>query len=173
MNANSNGWYDPLTQYQAFYNFTVSPGNTYNYDPFSPSQKAQLYNSLYGRGNCIDRVKECYARGLDAVCASADAFCATHIESFYDQFLGRDEYDIRELTPDPFPYGYFEKYLNRPEVLKGIGAYTNFTMGSEAVWEAFTSTGDDNREAGVHEAVYELLQQGVSVIMYAGDADFK
>ena len=24
-----NGWYNPLIQYQAYYNFTVSPGNTY------------------------------------------------------------------------------------------------------------------------------------------------
>jgi carboxypeptidase D len=23
-----NGWYDPLIQYQAYYNFTVYPGNT-------------------------------------------------------------------------------------------------------------------------------------------------
>jgi hypothetical protein len=36
-----NGWYDPLIQYQAYYNFTVSPGNTYNYDPFNQSVKGK------------------------------------------------------------------------------------------------------------------------------------
>lgn len=36
-----NGWYDPLIQYQAYYNFTVSPGNTYGYDAFNQSVKSE------------------------------------------------------------------------------------------------------------------------------------
>lgn len=36
-----NGWYDPLIQYQAYYNFTVFPGNTYGYDPFNQSVKGE------------------------------------------------------------------------------------------------------------------------------------
>lgn len=31
----------------------------------------------------------------------------------YDTYLGRDEYDMRELVPDPFPYRYL--YFIRPE----------------------------------------------------------
>ncbi len=38
-----NGWYDPLIQYQAYYNFSVSPGNTYGYDPFNQSVKGELF----------------------------------------------------------------------------------------------------------------------------------
>lgn len=132
-----------------------------------------LYNNLYGKGNCIDQVKDCYTRGIDSICAAADSFCAEMVESIYDSYSGRDEYDIRELTPDPFPYPFFEDYLNTPKVLKAIGAYTNFTAGSAAVWEAFTGTGDDDKEAGTVEAMRELLKQGVSVVMYAGDADYK
>ena len=75
-----NGWYDPLIHYQAFYNFTVSPGNTYDYSPFNTSIQEMLYNNLYGKGNCVDQVKDCYARGLDAVCAAA--VCA-----FFTPFL--------------------------------------------------------------------------------------
>ena len=30
-----NGWYDPLIQYAAYYNFTVFPGNTYDYAPYN------------------------------------------------------------------------------------------------------------------------------------------
>lgn len=37
-----NGWYDPLIQYQAYYNFSVSPGNTYGYDPLNQSVKGKL-----------------------------------------------------------------------------------------------------------------------------------
>lgn len=94
-----NGWYDPLIQYQAYYNFTVSPGNTYDYSPYNESVQAQLYNNLYGKGNCIDQVRDCYDRGLNEICAAADSFCANTVESIYDDYLGRDEYDVRE-------YGY-------------------------------------------------------------------
>ena len=34
-----NGWYDPLIQYEAFYNFSVFPGNTYDYDPLNQTVK--------------------------------------------------------------------------------------------------------------------------------------
>ncbi|APA10658.1 hypothetical protein SS1G_12499 [Sclerotinia sclerotiorum 1980 UF-70] len=167
-----NGWYDPLIQYQAYYNFTVSPGNTYDYSPFNTTVEAQLYNNLYGAGNCIDQVKDCAARGINEICAAADNFCADLVENIYDIYSGRDEYDMRELKPDPFPYGYYASYLNTPEVQAAIGAFQNFTTGSNAVGNAFASTGDDDREAGTIEAVRALLTQGVYVAMMAGDADF-
>jgi len=69
-----NGWFDPLVQYQAYYNFTVFPGNTYDYDPFNASIKALFYNNLYGVGNCVDQVKDCAARGIDEICTAAVSF---------------------------------------------------------------------------------------------------
>lgn len=36
-----NGWFDPLIQYQAYYNFTVYPGNTYNYSPSHNKSKSK------------------------------------------------------------------------------------------------------------------------------------
>lgn len=83
---------------------------------------------------------------------------------------------MRELTssdsPDPFPYEFYVDYLNTPSVQFAIGAYQNFSESSEAVYEAFTATGDDNRESGTIEAVRKLLKQGVTVMLYAGDADY-
>ncbi|KAH8658852.1 Alpha/Beta hydrolase protein [Tricladium varicosporioides] len=167
-----NGWYDPVTQYQAYYNFTVFPGNTYDYAPFNASVESEFYNNLYGRGNCIDQIKDCAARGENAICASADNFCANLVENIYDIYLGRDEYDMRELTPDPFPYSYYNAYLNSPTVQKAIGAYQNFSTSSNAVYTAFTATGDDGRESGTIEAIRKLLDQGVQVMLFAGDADY-
>jgi len=43
-----NGWFNPNTQYQAYYNFTVYPGNTYDVAPFNSSIQDQMYNALYG-----------------------------------------------------------------------------------------------------------------------------
>ena len=102
-----------------------------------------------------------------------DRFCADLVESVYDKYLGRDEYDIRELTPDPFPPDYYVAYLQRADVLAAIGAYQNFTQGSEAVYEAFTATGDDDREAGTIKALGRLLDGGITVMLFAGDADYK
>lgn len=46
-----NGWYDPLIQYQAYYNFSVSPGNTYGYDPLNQSVKGEsLHRRVCIRG---------------------------------------------------------------------------------------------------------------------------
>lgn len=75
-----NGWYDPLLQYQAYYNFTVFPGNTYDYDPFNQSVKDQFFNNMYGPGNCYDQTVDCMTRGIDEICSSADNFCFEQVE---------------------------------------------------------------------------------------------
>jgi hypothetical protein len=77
------------------------------------------------------------------------------------------------LTPDPFPYSYYNAYLNLPETQAAIGAYQNFSTSSTAVGQAFAVTGDDNREAGTIEALRKLLDQGIYVVLFAGDADYK
>ncbi|KAF1845149.1 carboxypeptidase S1 [Cucurbitaria berberidis CBS 394.84] len=167
-----NGWFDPLTQYQAYYNFSVFPGNTYDYDPYNDTVKAEWYNNLYGEGNCLDQTRDCYATGQNSICARADSFCANKVENLYDIYSGRDEYDMRYLTPDPFPYSYYVDYLNTPEVQKAIGAYQNFSESSSTVSSAFTNTGDDDRESGTIEACRKLLDAGVQVMLYYGDADY-
>ncbi|KAL8723286.1 MAG: hypothetical protein Q9225_000408 [Loekoesia sp. 1 TL-2023] len=167
-----NGWFDPLIQYQSYYNFTVYPGNTYNYSPYNSTVQAQVYNSLYGKGNCVDQTKDCYARGVDEICAAADSFCAKLVEAVYDNVLNRDEYDLRELSPDPFPYEFYVDYLNTPKVQAAIGAYVNFSESSNTVGAAFGATGDDDRREGTVEDVLKLLQQNVTVMLYFGDADY-
>jgi hypothetical protein len=116
--------------------------------------------------------KQCYATGENAVCSRADNFCASEVENLYDIYSGRDEYDMRELTPDPFPYDFFAQYLNTPTVQKAIGAYQNFSTSSGTVSSAFGNTGDDDRESGTIEACRKLLAAGVQVMLYYGDADY-
>ncbi|OAG40350.1 hypothetical protein AYO21_05441 [Fonsecaea monophora] len=175
-----NGWYDPLIQYQAYYNFSVSPGNTYDYDPLNQTVKDrgpdlwtdQWFNNLYGPGNCYDQTLDCNTRKIDEICTAADNFCLEQVESLYDIYLNRDEYDVRFLMPDPFPPVDYVDYLNTERVQAAIGAYVNYTESNAAVGNAFGSTGDDDREIGTVEALQALLRQNVSVTMYFGDADF-
>ena len=85
----------------------------------------------------------------------------------------RDEYEIRELTPDPFPYRYWNAYLSTEKVQKALGAFVNYTGdGGNTVYSAFSNTGDDDREDGTIEACRKLVEQGVYVFQYAGDADY-
>jgi carboxypeptidase D len=167
-----NGWYDPLVQYAAYYNYTVSPGNTYDYRPYNASTQARLYDAMWGPGNCHDQMVDCQRRGLDAVCVAADSFCASELEIPLDDIAGRSEYDIRELAPDPFPYNFYLDYLNTPEVQRAIGAYVNFSDSNDAVGSAFAGTGDDGREEGVIAATKSLVEKGVYVVQFAGDADY-
>ena len=171
-----NGWYDPVLQYPSYYNFTVSPGNTYDYRPYGAKEAQRVYNAMYGKGNCVDQLRDCNKRKLNDICSAADNFCYA-VESIYDTVTGRDEYDLRELSPDPFPYTFFVEYLNRPHVQKAIGAYQNFSyavtnLGAGTVATAFTTTGDDARKYSIIEDTRKLLDQGVAVMQYAGDADY-
>ena len=81
-------------------------------------------------------------------------------------------YDIRELSPDPFPPTFYVDYLNSPKVQEAIGAYVNFSESNSAVSSAFGSTGDDDREDGTIEALRSLISDDVTVVLYAGDADY-
>lgn len=71
---------------------------------------------MYGPGNCYDMIVDCNIREIDEVCSYADNFCYQEVEYVWDIVTGRDEYDIRYLTPDPFPPTYYVDYLNTPEV---------------------------------------------------------
>jgi carboxypeptidase C (cathepsin A) len=167
-----NGWYDPAIQYAAYYNFTVNPGSTYDFQFFNESIQNLMYNQMFGPGNCLDMIHDCYARGIDDVCSYADNFCFAEVENIYDIYAGRDEYDSRELMPDPFPPAFYVQYLNTPEVQQAIGAYVNFTESNNAVSAAFGTTGDDGRKLSILDDMKKLLDQGVTLIMYTGDADY-
>lgn len=137
----------------------------------------QMYNNLYGPGNCYDQTVDCNTRGTDEICTAADDFCAKQVENLYDIYLNRDEYDFRYLMPNPFPPEFYVDYLNTGAVQEAIGAYVNYTESSTPVGNAFGSTGDDDREIGTVEALQKLLAgtsggPAIPVVMYFGDADY-
>lgn len=137
-----------------------------------------VYNALYGTHNCLDQLIDCnshpYATNTsdgtgNQVCSAADNFCYDTVEYPYDIVLGRDEYDIRYLTPDPFPYAFYVDYLNNATVQAAIGAYTNYSESSSITGTALGSTGDDAREMGVRAAVEYLVDHDITVVLYFGE----
>ncbi|KAF2663403.1 alpha/beta-hydrolase [Microthyrium microscopicum] len=167
-----NGWYDPLLQYQAYYNYTVFPGATYDIEFFNKTIQDQMYDNLYGPTGCVPQLLNCSSTGSNKICSDADNFCYEQVENYYDIYAGRDEYDSRELVPDPFPPEYYVQYLNTPTVQEAIGAFVNFTEGSNTVGDAFGSTGDDARVLSIIQDMQDLINKGIYVVMYTGDADY-
>lgn len=181
-----NGWYvllipnetrtyssrfEPIVQNIAYYNFTVSPGNTYDYSPFNDSYSKEMYDSLYRKGGCIDTLKHCAETGDNKICTDADEYCGENVNGRWD-ITNRDETEIRELNEDPFPYSFYVDYLNTAKVQQAIGAYTNFSKASQIVDKTSKSTGDDARESNTIENIKYLLAKGVTVNQYFGDADY-
>lgn len=60
------------------YNFTVFPGNTYDYAPFNEANATMFYNNLYGKGNCLDRLNDCKNTGDNAI-VSRSPYPISHI----------------------------------------------------------------------------------------------
>lgn len=181
-----NGWYvhlfltcprtypsrfEPIVQNIAYYNFTVSPGNTYNYSPFNNSYAKEMHDSLYQKGGCIDALKDCAETEDNKICADADEYCGDNVDGRW-AITNRDETEIRELNPDPFPYSFYVDYLNTAKVQQAIGAYTNFSTTSQILDKTFKSTGDDARESNTIEDIRYLLARGVTVNLHFGDADY-
>lgn len=63
-------------------------------------------------------------------------------------------------------------YLNSPKVQQAIGAFTNYSRHAPPIRAAFGATGDEARESNTIEDLRSLVQQGVYVVLYSGDADY-
>ncbi|TDZ49572.1 Carboxypeptidase S1-like protein B [Colletotrichum trifolii] len=168
-----DGFMDTRVQFGAYFNYSVSPGNPYDLKPFNDTLKKQLFNNMFGPGGCQERQTACNGSPSDKVCAEADDFCIKKVEQFWDINAGRSENDIRLLLPEPYPGDSFVAYLNRADIQAAIGASNNFTQASVQTSIAFSSTGDDSRTGElVTQSMRNLLQQGITVALFTGDADY-
>jgi carboxypeptidase C (cathepsin A) len=167
-----NGWYDPEIQFQAHYNFTVSPGNTYDFMPFNDSTSSKMYESLYGAGKCLDQLRSCSKRGTNEACRAADTYCIAKVESLLKIHSNRFEFDIRAEQPHQFPANFYLQYLGSSTLQDAIGVSTDYHGSSESIIAAFDATGDDARRLGILDIMVTLLEMGIGIAMYAGDADY-
>ncbi|KAL0933593.1 carboxypeptidase S1 [Colletotrichum truncatum] len=168
-----DGFMDTRVQFAAYFNYSVTPGNPYDVDPFNETLKQQLFTNTFGTGGCQERQTACNSNPSDKVCADADDFCIKNVEQFWDINARRTENDIRLLSPEPYPSPDFVAYLNRADIQAAIGASNNFTPASVQTSIAFASTGDDSRTGElVTRSMSNLLQQGVTVALFTGDADY-
>ena len=93
------------------------------------------------------------------------------VEYVLDREANRDEYDIREISYT-FPYDFYPEYLNQQHILEAIGAYVNYSDSSLVIFHTFYDTGDDGRVDNTIQDVKMIVENGVYMVEYAGDADY-
>lgn len=79
-----------------------------------------------------------------------------------------DVYDIREPSADPFPPETYVAYLQRPDIMKAIGAQVTYGECPDEPYYKIANTGDDARS--FLDTLSTVVQSGISTLIWAGDA---
>ena len=106
----------------------------------------------------------------NTICSSSDQTCSNTIYNPIVNGKDFDVYDVREPSKDPFPPETYTKYLARADIKKKIGARANYQECSNSAYYGFAETGDDARP--LLATLSSVIQSGIQVAIYAGDADF-
>lgn len=168
-----NGWLSPTLQTASFYRYGFEAGETYDIPPPKDSVKKAVHDGYYGKGQCADLFRACDNGGTNKKCMRAATQCYVKVQEPWIIGTERDNNDIRQLDPSPFPNGFYQDYLQLLKVREAIGAQQTFYQLNPTVGEAFSSTGDDARELGILNIIKGLLKRGIRVTLYAGDADYE
>uniref|UniRef100_K3X2E9 Carboxypeptidase n=1 Tax=Globisporangium ultimum (strain ATCC 200006 / CBS 805.95 / DAOM BR144) TaxID=431595 RepID=K3X2E9_GLOUD len=164
-----NGWVDPDTQYM--YAEAMATDNAYNVTFLTEAQIVQMKKDNLV---CVAMSQACRANPLNgSVCMDEQTFSwEKHIVPYLA--AGRNPYDIREschTETDPLCEGdnHLEEFLNLESVHKALNANKKWEQVSEDVSVDFIKFGDNAQPS--HLQVADLLNDGVRVLVYNGDAD--
>ncbi|KAG0167637.1 hypothetical protein DFQ28_005689 [Apophysomyces sp. BC1034] len=157
-----NGWTDPLVQY----NYSQVMACHSSYGSVLPEQDCQTMIDNYPR--CAQLVQKCYNTGENDDCINAEEYCQSNVEGIYED-ANRSYYDVR-APPQDGPPATYQTFLNSQATRTAIGAQTQYVECSNRAGGKFGQTGDNTRNYA--PAVADILNSGVQVLLYAGDADF-
>ncbi|GAM34978.1 hypothetical protein TCE0_015f02914 [Talaromyces pinophilus] len=169
----NNGWTDPGDLYKAYIDYAQFNG----YRPLITPQYAAEYYAAYA-AICKPALDLCPSPvGDDAACIAANAACEGSIYSQITADSDFDVYDVREPSINAGLPGAYSVYLNRPDVLRAIGAKHPFEdctntlePGSIVPYAEFQVTGDMARSYLTQ--LSNVVKAGVRTLLWAGDADF-
>ncbi|KAJ8653661.1 hypothetical protein O0I10_010699 [Lichtheimia ornata] len=162
-----NGLTNPLIQYQYYSKYAC--GNSYG--PALDQEVCDKMDDKYPA--CAKLIEDCYASQNVLACMPAVIKCNHDMIEPY-QKSGKNPYDVRkDCVNSNLCYDIIEgmeTYLNRPDVMSAIGAqvqkYTNCNDGFGSQFSAH-----DWMRPYVDE-IAPLLEDGIRILIYAGDADF-
>ncbi|KAJ2689454.1 hypothetical protein IWW39_001479 [Coemansia spiralis] len=162
-----NGLTDPLIQYKYYSQMACNS----TYPPvLKPEQCKEMDNSY---PTCARLIEACYKWQNVLACYPAMMYCNSMMISF--QRSGKNPYDVRrDCEGDNFCYPIMtdiDTFMNRPDVQAELGSdVKEFKSCSQKVYSGFTLSGDWMKP--FHRMVPPLLEAGIKVLIYAGDADF-
>jgi carboxypeptidase C (cathepsin A) len=176
-----NGCVDDLIQ--GPYYPAMAVNNTYGLTAINPTRAKLAMGNFYATGGCQDLIKQCRAAvaaqdpendgdvaTVNNICSNAYSFCVQNVMDPY-QDAGRSVYDIGHFLPESFPPSTYLEYLNTASVQAAIGTPVNFTQTNHQVVNAFTSTGDYERQSYVSNLA-ALLNAGIRIGFIYGDRDY-
>ncbi|KAL0072887.1 prepro-carboxypeptidase Z [Phycomyces blakesleeanus] len=148
-----NGWTDPLIQHK--YSVTMACNSSYG-SVLSESNCTSMANNY---PECATLIQKCYDTGSDDDCFKATDYCLYELQyTFF--YSGKSGYDVRlEEDIDITTTNYFY-FLDDSTVKANIGAKTDYSQCAEVLSRNFAPD------------VTDLLNSGVRVLIYAGDADY-
>ncbi|KAJ8081217.1 hypothetical protein PM082_018060 [Marasmius tenuissimus] len=157
-----DGLTDPLAQYQGYIEYAAS-------NPYHPLVSQTILDrgntSWTQAGGCRDQITSCYNTNTNSVCSAAQSFCNNRILS---PLAGNyDVYYVLAEDPDPYPPS-ITGYLN--SVRSKIGAEQQWQSSNQVVYSNFAATGDWMRNSRPN--LETVINSGVRVIVYDGDADY-
>ncbi|KAJ2804834.1 hypothetical protein H4R20_002352 [Coemansia guatemalensis] len=162
-----NGLTDTLIQYKHY--ATMACDSTY--DPIISKEQCDKFYRAYP--GCAQHIQECYKWQNATMCRQAQDYCDEMVDPFFPRNV--NQYDVRDRCMSDiecYPtMGYAEKFLNTPSVQQELGSdIESFVLCSKKVRADFALSGDWMKPY-VHE-IPPLLEAGIRVLVYAGDADF-
>ncbi|KAJ0392916.1 hypothetical protein P43SY_008721 [Pythium insidiosum] len=168
--AIGNGLTNPLVQYK--YNQDMAD-NQYGIFLLTDEQRAQMKKDSE---LCIQLTAACQVAPMNgSICEDAQGCWG---QKLIGPFAGahRNLYDIRKHCSPRRPedcgldYSFLDEYLSLPVVQRHLnGTKHSWIESNQAVNRAFVASGDWS--FSYHTHVADLLNDGVRVLIYAGDAD--
>ncbi|SCU86482.1 LAFA_0E01024g1_1 [Lachancea sp. 'fantastica'] len=163
-----NGLTDPLTQYPYYEPMACGEGG----EP-SVLEPAECEGMLDTLPRCLSLIESCYESESVWTCVPASIYCNNAQMGPY-QKTGKNVYDMRKECQGELCYAemkYMDEYLNLDIVKQAVGAEVdNFESCNFDINRNFLLAGDWMKP--YHKAVTNLLNQGLPVLIYAGDKDF-
>eukprot|EP00644_Phytophthora_capsici_P004078 jgi/Phyca11/511955/fgenesh2_kg.PHYCAscaffold_107_\ len=165
--AIGNGWTDAVVQHQHAPDIL---DNSYNITLLDETAADQLKSNA---AKCADLTRECQQSSSDSLCANAYNFCIDNILTpLSANSTGRNPYDVRESC-DWVDFGFchgiplIEEFLAQDAVHEYLHVDRDWVGGSDEV--------DDNFIVDYMQSfdkyVADLLNDGIRVLLYVGDAD--
>lgn len=165
-----NGLTDVLVQYEYYQPMACGEGG---YEAVVDEDSCDAMADSIPR--CTSLINSCYESGSVWSCVPATIYCNNAQMGPY-QKTGRNVYDIRTMCEGSSlcysELSYIDDYLNLPEVKAAVGAEVDDYEGCNFdVNRNFMFTGDWMK-ADFRDAIIDVLETDLPVLIYAGDKDF-